>query len=57
MEITITQSKISSALEVNINGKIVGLADYNYEDEIQFQTNISLTAEQLIAIGQKLKTL
>ncbi len=57
MKITTSENETDAGITVYLDGNSVGCADYNYEDELSFKASISLTADQMIAVANKLKSI
>ena len=57
MKITTSENETDAKIIVYLDGNSIGWADYNYEDELSFKASISLTADQMIAVANKLKSI
>ncbi len=57
MKITTSENETDAGITVYLDGNAIGWADYNYEDELTFKSSVSLTADQMIAVASKLKSI
>lgn len=57
MKITISENETDAGITVYLDGNAIGWTDYNYEDELTFKSSVSLTADQMIAVANKLKSI
>lgn len=57
MKITTSENETDARITVYLDDNSIGWADYNFEDELSFKASISLTADQMIAVANKLKSI
>jgi hypothetical protein len=55
MKITISEIETSNGFAVYLDGNSIGDACYNFEAELALKPHVALTADQMIAVGNRLK--